>query len=238
MELPAIGSVVAVQYARNPTVYSDAAMMPRLFFGRVVRHEGSWGFTAALCNYDNLPQESWLEYEQEDEAWTDRSFHQPVESVRFDLDADTLRFFQELESLPEVTPDPADEIRPFAEMRLRFLGAALENGWLNEPEPVVFYSDDLPQAMATVSRWNRLKAGDFSLTDQQARFVWPVEGKSEEECLVTMTRQPSGSYYVKNEEFGDEFEADLEALDQCHLLMGLWVGEGFMSFFCVVAKKA
>jgi len=238
MQLPEIGSVVAVQYERNPTKYSDAALTPRLYLGRVLRHEGRWGFTAALGNYDNVPQECWIEYEEELQSWTDRSFQQPVRSVRFPVSGALLKFFEELEALPEELPVAEDEIRPFAEMRLRFLGCAHENGWLTAPEQgFVYYSDDLPQAEATASRWHRQDAGAYEVTGEKARFEWPVEGKDPAECIVELTRQESGSYYVKNEEFGDEFEADLEEHDGCQVLMGLWAGEGFLSFFGVILPK-
>jgi len=232
MQLPDIGSVVAVQYQRNPRLYSDAALNPRLYFGRVLRHEGSWGFTASLMNYDNVPQETWLEWDDEKQGWDDRNFHQPVDEVRFQIDGELLALFNELEHLPTELPVPEGGVRPFSEMRLRFLACAIEVGWLNDiSAPVVYYSDDFADPDSSVASWHKQPLGRYELDADRIFFEWPVEGKAPEECGITLLKQPDGSFYSKSEEFGDEFEAELEERNGYHLLCGLWAGEGFLSFF-------
>lgn len=235
MQLPEIGSLVAVQYQRNPTVYSDAALNPRLHLGRVLRHEGTGGFTAALGNYDHVPQESWLEWNDELEAFEDRDFHQPIEWVRYPVSAEMEALLLELEALPEEMAAAGGPDRPFDEMRLRFLLAAVESEWLADlSQPFVLYSDDFPDTGSNVSRWTRQNLGRFELGEERIRFEWPVEERDESEWGIELERQPDGSYYSKSEAFGDEFEAKLERREGCRVLMGLWASEEFMSFFAAV----
>ncbi|MBN9660390.1 MAG: hypothetical protein J0H49_19530 [Acidobacteria bacterium] len=232
MELPAIGSALTIQYKRNPTVYSDPALSPRLYFGRVVRHEGEWGFVALLGNYDNVPQETSIEWTGDESGWADREFHQPIETINFSPSADQMALGDEIAALPEEVPTADSPTRPVEELRLRFLAAAFEAGWLNELEkPVVFYSDDFPDASATVSRWNRQELASFELSDDRVYLVWPVEGRPEEEWGVELTRQEDGVFYSKSEAFGDEFEAKLEHRAGYHALIGLWGSDEFFSFF-------
>lgn len=235
MQLPDVGSLVAVQYKRNPHVYSDAALNPRLYLGRVLRHEGSWGFSAELMNYDNVAQETWLEYDQEERRWDDRNFHQPVEAITFPIDAELAALHAELEALPAELPQPEEGVRPFSEMRLRFLLGAAEAGWLHEATaPVVYYSDDLPDAAAAVSRWQKQMLGRVELGDGRIFFEWPIDGKEPAECGIELLRRDDGSFHARSEEFGDEFEARLEQRAHARLLCGLWSSEEFVSFFAAV----
>lgn len=235
MQLPEPGTLVAVQYQRNPHTYSDPPLNPLLFLGRVLRHEGSWGFTASLMNFDSVPQETWLEYDQEDQRWDDRNFHQPVAAIVFPLPDDLAALHAELEALPEVIPHEDDNLRPFAELRLRFLLGAAETGWLQNPEaPVVYYSDDFPDPASTVSRWQRQPLGRVELSEDRIFFEWPIDEKDPAECGVELTRQEDGSFYTKSEEFGDEFHARLETRTGLRLLIGLWSSEDFQSFFAAV----
>ncbi|GEM_PF-5624576 len=239
MQLPEIGSVVAIQYQRNPRVHSDPALDPRLYLGRVVRHEGSWGFTAALMNYDNPAQETWLEWDEEKQGWDDRNFQQPVEWVRFPVEGEMLTLFKELDSLPAELPVAEGGVRPFSEMRLRFIAGALEAGWFADTSsPRVFYSDDFSDPASNVARWHKQPLGRCEVESERIFFEWPIEGKPAEECGITLLKQPGGSYYAKSEEYGDEFEADLEERDGYRLLCGLWAGEEFLSFFGVVLPKS
>ena len=239
MTLPEIGSIVAVQYQRNPTVYSDAALNPRLHLGRVVRHEGTGGFTVALGNYDHVPQESWLEWNDDLEAFEDRDFHQPIEWVRYPVTGELEALCLELEALPEEIPQAEGQDRPFDEMRLRFLLAAAESEWLADlSQPFVMYSDDFPDAASRVSRWTKQNLGRFEISDERVFFEWPVEEREQSEWGVELQRQPDGSYYSKSEAFGDEFEAKLEEREGCRVLLGLWASEDFMSFFGAVFPKA
>jgi len=238
MKLPELGSIVAVQYQRNPTVYSDAALNPRLHLGRVVRHEGSGGFTAALGNYDHVPQESWLEWNDETETFEDRDFHQPIEWVRYPVNGELESLCKELEALPEEIPQHEGQDRPFAEMRLRFLLAAAESEWFADlTQAFVMYSDDFPDAGSTVSRWTRQKLGRFEISNERVFFEWPVEERDQADWGVELLRQEDGSYYSKSEAFGDEFEAKLEEREGCRVLLGLWASEDFMSFFGAVFPK-
>ncbi|MBI5086146.1 MAG: hypothetical protein HZB13_16300 [Acidobacteria bacterium] len=235
VELPPAGSLVAVQCARNPSVYSDPALQPRLYFGRVVRHEGSWGFTAALMNYDNAPQETWLEWDEEKQEWEDRDFRQPVLSVTFPLSPDLAALAAELESLPQELPTADGPTRPFDELRLRFLAGAFESGWLDNPrEPIVYYSDDFALVESTVSRWHTQPLGRVEVSPDRIFFEWPVDGKTPEECGIELLRQDDGTFYMKSEEFGDEFQARLELRAGYHLVAGLWGSDEFLSFFGAV----
>lgn len=239
MQLPEVGSLVAVQYKRNPHSYSDAPLNPRLYLGRVLRHEGSWGFSAELVNYDNVAQETWLEYDQESQAWDDRNFHQPVQEVRFPVDPDLAALHAELEALPAELPQPEDGERPFSEMRLRFLLGAAESGWLRAEEgPVVYYSDDFPDASAGVSRWQKQPLGRTELTEGRVFFEWPIDDKDPAECGIEMLLREDGTYYTKSEEFGDEFIARLEPRAHARVLCGLWTSEAFVSFFAAIFPAA
>ncbi len=235
MQLPEVGSLVAVQFKRNPAVYSDAALNPRLHFGRVVRHEGTGGFTAALGNYDHLPQESWLEWDEENQQWDDRDFHQPIEWVKYPVTDEMEKLTLELEALPEEIPEPEGGTRPFDEMRLRFLLGALEDGWLDAvSEPLVLYSDDLPDPNSTVSRWQRQKLGRCQVDENRIELEWPVEERDPADWALVFERRPGGEFYCRSEAFGDEFEARLEQRGPYRLLMGLWGSEEFVSFFAAV----
>lgn len=235
MQLPEVGSLVAVQYQRNPHSYSDAPLNPRLYLGRVLRHEGSWGFSASLLNFDNVAQETWLEFDQEDQRWDDRNFHQPVASITFPVSADLAALHAELEALPEVIPNDEDNLRPFPELRLRFLLGAAESGWLENLEaPVVYYSDDFPDPASTISRWQRQPLGRVELSDDRIFFEWPIDEKDPAECGIELTRREDGSFYTKSEEFGDEFHARLEQRTTARVLCGLWSSEEFLSFFAAV----
>lgn len=232
MVLPEIGTPVAVQYKRNPTLYSDAALNPRLQLGRVVRHEGSWGFVARLGNYDNVPQETWMEWNDELEAFEDREFQQPIEWIRYPVEGELLALLEEFEQLPEELPLPDGDTRPFDEMRLRFLAAGLETGWLEKPDTaVVYYSDDFPDTASTVSRWLQQELGRHEFSEDRLFFEWPVDERDPAECGVELLRQEDGTYYSKSEQFGDEFQAKLEHRQGYSVIMGLWAGEGFLSFF-------
>ncbi len=235
MLLPDVGSLVAVQYKRNPHVYSDAALNPLLFLGRVLRHEGSWGFSVELMNYDNVPQETWLEYDQEDQRWDDRNFHQPVHAILFPVGPDLAALHAELAALPAELPQPEEGVRPFSEMRLRFLLGAAEAGWLRAAEgPLVYYSDDFPDASSTVARWQKQPLGRTELGEDRIFFEWPIDDKDPDDCGIELLRRDDGSFYSKSEEFGDEFEARLETLAQARVLCGLWSSEEFLSFFAAV----
>ncbi|WP_321471253.1 hypothetical protein [uncultured Paludibaculum sp.] len=232
MELPAIGSALTIQYKRNPTVYSDPALSPRLYFGRVLRHEGEWSFVATLGNYDNVPQETCIEWAGDDEGWIDRDFHQPIDTVNFAPSADQMALADELAALPEEVPVADGSARPIDELRLRFLAAGFETGWLKDLEkPTVFYSDDFPELDATAARWHRQELGRFEISDDRVFIEWPVEGRPEEDWGVEFTRQDDGDFYSKSEAFGDEFEARLEHRDGYHALIGLWGSDEFLSFF-------
>jgi hypothetical protein len=238
MVLPEIGIPVAVQYKRNPTVYSDAALNPRLQLGRVVRHEGSWGFVALLGNYDSVPQETWLEWNDDLEAFEDREFQQPIEWIKFGLDGELLALLEEFESLPEELPLPDGETRAFDEMRLRFLAGGVEAGWLVNPQKAeVFYSDDFPDTGSTVARWLRQELGAHEFTEDRLFFEWPVDERDPSECGVELLLQDDGTYYSKSEQFGDEFQAKLEHRHGYSAVMGLWAGEGFLSFFGAIFPK-
>lgn len=235
MQLPEVGSLVAVQYKRNPHVYSDAPLNPRLYLGRVLRHEGSWGFSASLMNYDSVAQETWLEFDQENQRWDDRNFHQPVQDILFPVDAGLAALHAELEALPAELPQPEDGVRPFSEMRLRFLLGAAETGLLRAAEgPVVYYSDDFPDASATVSHWQKQPLGRTELSDGRIFFEWPIDGKDPAECGIELLRRDDGSFYAKSEEFGDEFQARLEQRPHARILCGLWSSEEFISFFAAI----
>lgn len=234
MQLPEPGSIVAVQYKRNPHAYPDPALNPRLLLGRVLRHEGSWGFTTALMNYDSVPQDTWLEYDQEDQRWDDRHFHQPVESIVSPAGAELAALHAELESLPPELPQPEDGVRPFSEMRLRFLLGAAEAGWLAAPAPVVYYSDDFPDATARVARWHTQQLGRVELGEDRIFFEWPIDEKDPAECGIELARREDGSFYTRSEEFGDEFEARIERREGARVLCGLWYSEEFLSFFAAV----
>lgn len=235
MELPAIGSALTIQYKRNPTVYSDPALNPRLYFGRVVRHEGEWTFVANLCNYDNIPQETSLEWTGDDEGWADRDFHQPIETIDFSPSADVIALGDELARLPEEVPPADSPTRPVDELRLRFLAAGVEADWItNLDQAKVYYSDDFPDGTATVARWHRQNLGRFEISANRVFFEWPVEGRTEEESGIELTRQEDGVFYSKSEAFGDEFEARLEHRDGYHVLTGLWGSDEFLSFFGAV----
>lgn len=232
MELPAVGSALTVQYKRNPTVYSDPALSPRLYFGRVLRHEGEWTFVATLCNYDNLPQETSIEWTGDEEGWTDRDFHQPIESINFTPGAEELALYEELSTLPEEVPENGHPTRPVDELRLRFLAAGVEADWTtNLDQAKVYYSDDFPDVRAAESRWHRQNLGRFEISEDRVFFEWPVEGRTEEEWGIELTRQDDGVFYSKSEAFGDEFEARLEQRSGYHALIGLWGSDDFLSFF-------
>ncbi|MGJ5818907.1 hypothetical protein [Paludibaculum fermentans] len=232
MELPAIGSALTIQYKRNPTVYSDPALSPRLYFGRVVRHEGEWSFVATLGNYDNVPQETSIEWAGDESGWEDREFHQPIEVINFTPSTDQVALGDEFAALPEEVPAADSPTRPVEELRLRFLAAGFEAGWLDNLEkPTVYYSDDFPDAAATVSRWHNQELASFELSDDRVYLVWPVEGRPEEDWGVELKRQEDGVFYSKSEAFGDEFEARLERREGYHALIGLWGSDEFLSFF-------
>lgn len=235
MELPAVGSVVAVEYRRNPTVYSDPALTPRLHYGRVERHEGRWGFVAALGNYDTVPEAVWLEWHDPEQTWEDRDFHQPVEQVRYPISDDEMALFTELEQLPAELPPPDGNVRAPEEMRLRFIAAGFEAGWLVDvTEAVVFYSDDFASTRSTVARWSRQALGSYETAPDRVHFEWPVEGREPGEWGLEFTRDSDGWFYAKSDAFGDEFKARFEQRAGYHLLTGLWAGDGFLSFFGVV----
>lgn len=235
MELPALQSVVAVQYVRNPTVYSDPALAPRLHYGRVERHEGRWGFVAQLGNYDSVPEPIWLEWHDHEQVWEDRDFQQPVEEVRYPLGDDELALFSELEHLPAELPPPDGSIRPLDELRLRFLAAGFEAGWLvGATEPLIYYSDDFANTRSTVARWTRQPLGKYEIGDAHVMFEWPVEGREPAEWPLEFTRDDDAFYYAKSEAFGDEFKARFEQRAGYSLLTGLWAGDGFLSFFAAI----
>jgi hypothetical protein len=234
MELPEVGSVVAVQYKRNPRIASDTQLDPRLYFGRVLRHEGAWGFTAALMNCDSVAQETWLEFDQEN-GWEDKSFGQPIYGIQTSLSADALAFFGELEQMPSEWPPAEEGVRSFDEMRMRFLAGAFEAGWVKPDCPAsVYYSDDFPDAAASVAVWRYRIVGKYDVGEERVSFEWPVDDEPTEESTVTLDRREDGTYYTKSEKYGDEFEAKLEKRAGYHLLVGLWSGEGFLSFFGAV----
>jgi hypothetical protein len=198
----------------------------------VVRHEGSFGFVARLGNYDNVPQETWLEWNDDLEAFEDKEFEQPIEWIRFGIEGDMLALLEEFEQLPEELPLPDGETRTFDEMRLRFLAAGAEMGWLEKVEkPLVYFSDDFPDAGATVSRWQKQELGRHEFSEDRLFFEWPVDDREPEECGVELLRQEDGTYYSKSEQFGDEFQAKWEERQGYRAVMGLWAGEGFLSFF-------
>jgi hypothetical protein len=231
MQLPEVGSVVAVQYKRNPRIVSDAMLDPRLFFGRVLAHQGAWGFTAALLNCDSVAQETWLEYDQEN-GWEDRSFQQPVDEIHTKLGPDTLAIFSEFEQMPAEWPASEDGLRSYSEMRLRFLAGGMESGWLDPGLGAnVYYSDDFAAEETRIAHWRCRPIGKFEITEEMVRFEWPIDDKPAEECMVELARREDGAYYAKSEEFGDEFEARLEKRSRYHLLTGLWSSEEFVSFF-------
>ena len=236
MELPAVQSVVAVQYQRNPTVYSDPALAPRLHYGRVERHEGSWGFVAILGNYDSAPEPAWLEWHDHEQVWEDRDYHQPVEAVRYPVSDDEQALFAELEKLPPELPSPIGDVRPLDELRLRFIAAGFEAGWLaGVSEPIIFYSDDLPNTRSTVARWTRQSLGKYEIDAKRVMFEWPVEGREAAEWPLEFTVDDDDDmFYAKSEAFGDEFKARFEHRQGYSLMTGLWAGDGFLSFFAAI----
>ncbi|MBI4891609.1 MAG: hypothetical protein HY821_13370 [Acidobacteria bacterium] len=234
MQLPEVGSIAAVQYKRNPHKSQDPTLNPRLLFGRVLRHEGSWGFTAAFTNYDSVPQETWLEFDNEDQRWDDRNFQQPVEAVLFPVPPEFEALHSELENLPAELPQPEDGVRPFSEMRLRFLLGAAEAGWLKAAEPVVIYSDDYPDARSASASWHRQRLSRVEISEDRIFFEWPIDDKDPAECGIELARQDDGTFHAKSEEFGDEFHARFEQREGAQVLIGLWSAEEFLSFFAAV----
>lgn len=85
------------------------------------------------------PQETSIEWTGDETGWEDREFHQPIENINFSPSADQIALGEELAALPEEVPAPDSPTRPVDELRLRFLAAGFEAGWLNDlDKPVVF----------------------------------------------------------------------------------------------------
>jgi hypothetical protein len=240
MTLPEPGEKIAVLYRRNPHKYTDPALHPLMMLGSVVRHEEIGGFTALLLNYDSLPQETFFQWDERAGEWVDRDFGQPVDSVVFPLTNDMAAFMEELQGLPEHLPGPEgdEQVRPLQELRLRFIGAALEAGWVAELSgPTVYYSDDFPDASAHVSHWQSQALGDYSVEDGRVAFEWPVEERERADWMVDLSKQEDGTYKFVSEAFGDEFHAWVEERDGYHLALGLWGNEETLSYFAAVLPR-
>jgi hypothetical protein len=235
MNLPAPGDAIAVLYSRNPTSRTDSSLDPCLYFGRVKELDLPDGFLATLMTFDHLPEETHFLWNEEKQQWEDRTFRRPLEAVRFQLDGDLLRHLEDLEALGEHLPDDIE--RPMDELRMRFLAAAFENGWLAAKQPLVVYSDDLPDARADNAHWGGQKLGGFTVEENRVTFVWPVDGRDESDWPVPLERREDGSFHYLSEEFGDEFTAQQEERASCWLVYGHWDTETERTFFAAVLPK-
>lgn len=235
MNLPAPGDTIAVLYRRNPNSRIDPSLNPCLYFGRVKELDLPDGFIATLMNFDHLPEDTRFLWSEEKQEWEDHTFRRPLEAVRIQLDGDLLRHLEELEALGEHLPGGIE--RPIDELRMRFLAAAFENGWLTAKRPLVVYSDDLPDARATSAHWGGQKLGEFTVEPDRVTFVWPVEGRDESDWPVPLRKREDGSFHYLSEEFGDEFTAQLDERESCWLVYGHWDTEAERTFFAAILPK-